>query len=640
MCGIAGFINYTNNNNDNTNLSLLNKFCDHLSHRGPDSNGVWYDLEQKIFLAHTRLSINDLTKTGFQPMINKNNEQTVIFNGEIYNHKEIRLNSLKDYNIKWIGNSDTETLLKTIEFFGIEKSLDLFEGMFAFCLYDKKNKKLYLVRDKFGEKPLYYGTINNNFVFGSELKIFSFFPNFKNKISKVGLDSFLKYSYVPEPYSIYENVFKLGAGEYLVLNLKNINFKNPDFNINTKKIKWYNINNYNEINELGQTLTNSLDDILNFSVNESLTSDVEVGSFLSGGIDSSLISAIAQQNSKNKLKTFSICFENEKFNEKEYSRLVADHINSDHKEYIVNNKDMFDYYEQIPSIYDEPFADSSQIPTAILSKFASKDVKVCLTGDGADELFGGYNRYIFIKKINTYLKFLPRFAKNNLSNLILKLDYSKLVFLGNLFNKYLFNNKFIQFEDKIHKFGIMIKNSRNELDMYFNLIETFNDIQNPAFNFVNENNFSQKIKRENYFLKDYSNNIEKIMKIDQKTYLTGDILHKVDRASMFYSLETRIPFLNSKVVNFSDKLPFNYKINNFYGKFILREIAKKYLPNEIIKRKKMGFSVPLNSWITENTDEFKKKFEKKKEYLEYLGFNYNSILNHFEQNRQKKKKLE
>lgn len=240
MCGIAGFVNVLKNFDESQNISLLNKFCKILDHRGPDSNGIWYDFKSKVFLAHTRLSINDLTTTGSQPMINDQNNQIIVFNGEIYNHMNIRKTILKDYNINWRGNSDTETLLKTIEYLGIKKSLENLEGMFSFCLFDKKYNKIYLVRDKYGEKPMYYGSVNENFVFGSELKIFNHFPNFKKKISNNALNLFLKYSYIPEPYSIFEGVFKLNPGEYIELNLRELNFNNLNYLKSLNKIKWFN----------------------------------------------------------------------------------------------------------------------------------------------------------------------------------------------------------------------------------------------------------------------------------------------------------------------------------------------------------------------------------------------------------------
>ena len=637
MCGISGFVNVLKNFDEGQNISLLKKFCKILDHRGPDSNGIWYDFKSKVFLAHTRLSINDLTPAGSQPMINQKNNHIIVFNGEIYNHLDIRKKILKDHNIIWQGNSDTETLLKTIECLGIKKTLDNLEGMFSFCLFDKKNNKIYLVRDKYGEKPLYYGSVNQNFVFGSELKIFSHFPKFNKRISKNALNLFLKYSYIPEPYSIFEGVFKLNPGEYIELNLSELNFNNLNYFKSLKKVKWF-----NQVLEQKRLIKKNdaiiqLDRILNLSIKESLTSDVEVGSFLSGGIDSSIVSAIAQKNSNKKLKTFSICFKDEEYNEQKFSKLVADHIKSDHKEFTVNNQNIFDYYEKIPDIYDEPFADSSQIPTAILSKFASENVKVCLTGDGADEFYGGYNRYVFINKINSFSKYLPKLIRSNLSKLIISMNFSSLVNLSNFLNKVFFSKNFVQFDDKLQKFGRILNDSSDAIKMYSNIIETFSNHKNPIFQNIDENIIISKINLHNSETNHNLNDIEKIMKFDQDIYLTGDILHKVDRASMFYSLETRIPFLNSKVTQFASDLPYELKMSQSGGKYILKEIAKKYLPKQIISRKKMGFSVPLNNWIVKNSNEFITNIENKREIFSDLGFNHKNVISHFYDHKSQKK---
>ena len=637
MCGLAGYINNIKNFDVNQNVTLLESFCSILRHRGPSSKGIWYDIKNRVFFSHTRLSINDLSQNGSQPMIDALSQQVVIFNGEIYNHLKLRQTILKDYNLIWKSNSDTETLLQTINIFGVEKSLQMFEGMFSFCLFDQKLKKFFLVRDKFGEKPMYYGTIDNNFVFGSELKIFNLFPNFKKKISSDALSSFLKYSYIPEPLSIYENIFKLNAGEIIELDLKLINFSNPNYFSTLKKTKWYKQKNTENYIENQENLLSKLDEKLNSSVNESLTSDVEVGSFLSGGLDSSLISSIAQKQSKKKIKTFSICFDDNDYNEQKYSKLVSEYIQSDHKEYFVNTNDMFEYYEKIPEIYDEPFADSSQIPTSILSKFASENVNVCLTGDGADELFGGYNRYVFINKIRSITNFFPKILREKLSNFILNLDQNKISIFAKILNKFLFTSNYVQLDDKLQKLGTVLKNSTNEINMYLDLIEVMSNKKYQIFDDQNKKDNLFQIKSKEYSSNFHGSSIEMLMKLDQNIYLTGDILHKVDRASMYNSLETRVPFLNSKIVNFASNLPFNLKIKGDQGKYILRELGKKYLPKEIISRKKMGFSVPLNNWIGKNSDQFLINIAKKRETLENLGFNYDSVTNHFHEHKLRKK---
>ena len=401
MCGIAGYINSIKGFDETQSVNVLKDFCNILKNRGPDSKGYWYDLKDEIFLSHTRLSINDLSENGSQPMTNSKKNLVIIFNGEVYNHLFLRNTYLQKYNIKWTSGSDTETILYMIDFYGLEKTLALSEGMFSFCLYNRNLKKAFLVRDKMGEKPLYYGFVNNSIVFGSQIKIFNYFPNFEKKISKDALNLFLNYSYIPEPFSIYENIYKLDAGEIAEIDLNDLDYISQKSFKKIKKKKWYNEasiieqSNHEIVSLNVNKKVNYFDEILNESVKETLTSDVEVGTFLSGGIDSSLISAIAQKHSKNKIKTFSICFEDQDYNEQKFSKAVSDHIVSNHNEKFAKSADMFKFYNDITDIYDEPFADSSQLPTVLLSRFASKSVKVCLTGDGADELFGGYNRYSF-----------------------------------------------------------------------------------------------------------------------------------------------------------------------------------------------------------------------------------------------------
>lgn len=640
MCGIAGYINSIKNYNETQNINLLKNFCSILKHRGPDSLGYWYDLKDEIFLSHTRLSINDLSKKGSQPMMNENKNLVLIFNGEIYNHLFLRDTYLKKYNIKWNSASDTETILNMIDIYGLEKTLELSEGMFSFCLYNRNIKKAFLVRDKMGEKPLYYGFVNNSLVFGSELKIFSSFPNFEKKISKNALNLFLNYSYIPEPFSIYENIYKLDSGEIAEVDLNNLDFISQKSIKQIKKKKWYQkIKNLDPDKDLSDINFNKkldyFDEILNESVKETLTSDVEVGTFLSGGIDSSLISAIAQKHSKNKIKTFSMCFKDEDYNEQKFSKIVSDHIGSDHKEEFVESSDMFKIYEDIPLIYDEPFADSSQLPTVLLSRFASKDVKVCLTGDGADELFGGYNRYLFVKKISSKIKYFPQLILNKGSELISNLEYKNLEYITNKINKFFFKNSYPQLDDKFQKFGRLLKNS-SPLDMYLELIKTDS----------NQNNLLLKNNISSNFFDSFINDLSKsynfdllslLMEIDKNIYLKGDILHKVDRAGMYYGLETRIPFLNSKIVNFSSVIPVDFKIQQNQTKYIVKELAKKYLPKKIITRKKMGFSVPLDKWINENYKIFEQNFMAKRELFESVGFNFNSILLHFKEHREKKR---
>jgi len=591
MCGITGFI--SKKSNSNLDLNILINIVNKLSHRGPDDRGYWKNSINTQFLGHTRLSILDLSSNGHQPMASSTNRYIISYNGEIYNHKSIRNEIDLNQKVNWKSDSDTETILESIEKFGINKSIEKFHGMFAFSLIDKKKNILYLVRDKYGEKPLYYGFSGDTFLFSSELKSIVAFPGFEKKINKESLNYFFNFSYIPEPLSIYENINKLEAGSILEFNLTNHKIsKNQKFNTILNKQDNFFLNDKNKILE-------NFDYTLNKAVKETMISDVEVGSFLSGGIDSSLITAIMQNQSEKKIKTFSAIFDDKRYNEEFYSRNISKHLGTDHHEILVKYDEVIDKIKHIPEIYDEPFADSSQIPTSLISEFASKNVKVILSGDGADEFFGGYNRYIALKKVNNYSNYLPLNIKKTIGNLINIIPYKYLTKLELFLTNVLRNNRsFNQIDEKLKKLAIVLENGNTSQDMFYSILQIpqkKNSLVRETFNFNSNNLIRDKINSNllkfDHFL------LESMMKIDQETYLTGDILHKVDRASMFYSLETRVPFLNPNVIDFSKNLNINLKIKKNTGKWILKETLKNYIPEKYVDRPKMGFSIPLDEWM-------------------------------------------
>ena len=588
MCGISGFI--IQKSTPVLGLESLKKMVFTLSHRGPNNKGYWNNISETQFIGHTRLSIIDLSENGSQPMISSSGRYVISYNGEIYNHLDIRKQINRNKNVSWKSTSDTETILEAIEAFGLIEMTKKIHGMFSICVIDKKKNLLYLIRDRFGEKPLYYGFSNNNFLFASELKGILAFPNFKKDIDKKSLNYFFNFSYIPEPHSIYKDISKLLPGTILT------------FNLNTNKIIGnQKFNTFCEDNNIPITEENAVeqfDNTINSAVKDSMISDVEVGSFLSGGIDSSLITAVMQSQSSKKIKTFSIVFDDLKYDEKYYSRNISKHLSTDHNEVLINSKDMIDISKKIPEIYDEPFADSSQIPTVLVSQFASKKVKVVLSGDGADEFYGGYNRYIAFSKINKILKYCPYNLRYAIGKIISLIPLNLLTYMEIILGKLFFQNRSItQLDDKIKKLGVIFMNSRTITDMYFSII-SLSTGTSDLLNHENANNeideFKEKIS--SYFSKN-KNLVENVMTADQNMYLTGDILHKVDRASMYYSLETRIPFLNLNIINFSNKLKMNMKIRGNTGKFLLREVLKKYIPEKYINRPKMGFSIPLNEWL-------------------------------------------
>ncbi len=577
MCGIAGYFS-----NEGIDHNILNKMCGSLFHRGPDDKGTWYD--NQIGFAHTRLSILDLSENGKQPMISNSGRFVLIFNGEIYNHLDLRKLIHKD----WKGSSDTETLLECLEKLGIEKTLNNLEGMFAFALYDRTSKTITLVRDHMGQKPLYYGWINNKFIFASELSIFKIVNNENLEVDRDSLSIFIKTGYVPAPKSIYRNIHKLKPGCSATIKLNNSK------TINTKEFfalrelisKRKNQIYKNDIIENKYLLKKTLLQ----SVSKQQLSDVPVGAFLSGGIDSSLISCLMQENSNKKIDTFTIAFEDKRFDESKFAKQVASIISSNHHELKITHNEILQTISLIPKIYDEPFADSSQLVTFLLSKFAKNDVSVALSGDGGDELFAGYNRYKWTsrilnipyplrKSISTFLNVLPANALVNIENIGVR--------LGAIENNF-------QFSDKLGKLAYLL-NKKNFEDLYQNLL--FNYIDNTDDNPVlgtNENNsliagheIPSSIKKIN----------EKMMYYDSLIYLPDDILCKVDRASMAVSLETRVPFLDQDVIKLSWELPMSQKINNGKSKYILRKILEDYIPKDLIERPKMGFAVPLSSWL-------------------------------------------
>ena len=572
MCGISGIVS----NKDVSKIEYFKRFNLILKHRGPDDEGIWISKNRNVGLCHTRLAIQDLSQNGRQPMISNSKNFIITFNGEIYNHLSLR-NLLPSK--KWISQSDTETLLEMIDYYGVEKTLVQLKGMFAFCVYDVKKQELHLCRDRFGEKPLYFGFHDNNFIFTSELKVLSFLKDSKN-INTTALNNFFNYLYVPSTQSIFKNFFKLNSGCYLKTSITELKDKKTTIKkyYDKKKIiseiKLNSKDNFEE--HLEKKLTNSLEAML--------ISDKPLGAFLSGGIDSSLICCLLAKKLNKKLKTFTIGFENKKFDESIYAKNIASYLNTDHHEHIFNDKDLHEILPQIPLIYDEPFSDSSQVPTYLISKIAKEKVSVALTGDGGDELFGGYNRYILTKKYWPLLRSIPG---------PLREIFGKILALPGMQN----------FLPKLNKVGKKLQNIKDIEDLYFNLTTELN-----LTNGVLLNEFHEDIKKKNFseISLNKFNDIEKMMFYDVENYLTDDILCKVDRASMASSLETRAPFLDYEVFEYALRIPFNQKIYKNDSKYILKKILNKYIPKNLYERPKTGFGIPLKEFLLKDMREWSK----------------------------------
>ena len=577
MCGVAGFISSQLSNP----IKVMNSMIGTLFHRGPDNTSIWNDLNG-VNMAHSRLSILDLSEFGNQPIFSKSGRYVMVFNGEIYNHQVLRREINNLTNIKWKGSSDSETFIELLDYFGIKEALIKTRGMFVISVWDIKKKRLTLARDRLGEKPLYYGWQNNSFIFASELKSLKKFPGFKKEIDRSALALYLRYNSIPAPHSIFKNIYKLSPGAMIFIDL--------DLKKNKEVYYWSTIeeaNNGKNKTFLGnyESAVDTLQTKLLDAVKSQMHADVPLGAFLSGGVDSSTIAALMQKQSSKKIKTFSIGFEDNRFNEAEHAKLVANHLGTDHHDMYVSSKDALNVLPLLPDMFDEPFADSSQIPMYLVSKIAKSKVTVCLSGDGGDELFGGYNRYLVTSKLWSKISKIPRSAKGVIAYLIKSVKPSVWDKISDL----LYNNKYSGFGFKLHK-GADSLHSKNIDDLYFNLIST---IKNPAEWLIS----SEEHSRPNYNFDPKISGIERMMIKDLVGYLPTDILTKVDRTSMAVSLEARTPFLDKEIVKFALTLPEEYKIKAEVGKSVLRDVLYKYVPKDMIERPKMGFGVPLAEWM-------------------------------------------
>lgn len=590
MCGICGFYSKSNLKFDNA-ISKMNLA---ISHRGPDNNGVWNDSGSGIVMGHQRLSIIDLSAAGLQPMKSSSGRFILTYNGEIYNHLEIRREIENKLNIKWRSNSDTETLLEAIDLWGVKETLKKIVGMFAFGLWDKKTRTLTLVKDRLGEKPLYFGWqgkgVNQVFLFGSEIKALKKHPSFEGVINQDAIALQLRHNCIPAPNSIYKDIFKLLPGNYLQLNEKDL--KNGF--LPSSKPYWSLVST--AINGTREPLTSNIEDIkkeleqlMKASIKQQMISDVPLGAFLSGGVDSSTIVAMMQKLSSRPIKTFTIGFDEQNYNEANYAKEVSQHLGTDHTEINVSSQQALDVIPKLPTLYDEPFSDSSQIPTFLISELAKKHVTVSLSGDGGDELFCGYNRYLKSNTLWKNFSLLPLPVRKGLGLLIQSIPPLKWDKLSKILPNL---NRYPNFGDKMHKVA-SIMNSRDLSDVYFRLVSHWLNPNEVVLNGKEPDTFLTGFKPKFAEL----TNQQEMMALDCITYLPDDILVKIDRAAMATSLETRCPFLDHRIVEYIWKIPQVYKLRNGQSKWILREILYKYVPKRLIERPKMGFAAPIDTWL-------------------------------------------
>jgi len=592
MCGFSGFLSTSTKNDSREREAILQRMIDKIKHRGPDSSGYWQDISAGISLGHRRLAIVDLSPAGHQPMESSSGRYVMVFNGEIYNHMDYRL-EMTATGVMWRGYSDTETLLAGFDLWGIEATIKKCTGMFAFAVWDKQTQTVTLGRDRFGEKPLYYGWQGqgNNavFLFGSELKALRAHPAFTADICHLALANFLQNMVIGGTQSIYKGIHKVPPGAMLIISRQD----------SVPELKRYWSLQDVAVEGVAQPFKGSaiqavdaLEALLKNAVSQQMMADVPLGAFLSGGVDSSTIVALMQVQSARPVKTFSIGFEEDAYNEAEYARAVTAHLGTEHTDLYVAPLQALDVIPRLPTLYDEPFADSSQIPTFLVSQMTKQHVTVALSGDAGDELFAGYNRYQLTASLWPKLSSVPksmrhaaawgltRFSPATLNRLTAHMPMSK---------------RWASVGDKLHKgAGVMAAGSVD--DLYRGMVAMgWPDPTEVVKGLPDYNSPTQMPEMPGL------SDVERMMALDALNYLPDDILTKVDRAAMGVSLETRVPFLDHRVVEFAWRLPMEYKLRPENGalvsKWALRQVLYRHVPKALIERPKVGFGVPLEHWL-------------------------------------------
>jgi asparagine synthase (glutamine-hydrolysing) len=591
MCGIAGQFG------GKIDLNILQKMGQKMSSRGPDAASEWSDDDAAIGFAHRRLAIVDLSPAGIQPMLSTTGRYVICMNGEIYNHAELR-SALDDANggkrIAWRGSSDVETLLALIEACGLDTALGHVRGMYAFALWDKQDRKLSLVRDRMGEKPLYYGWVGEKFVFASDLGAIQVLPDFRNEICKDAVEIFLKRNYVPAPLSIYQGLYKLAPASILQLTLEDVKMRAPSAFSTLNQPAFGSFRQYwtladSVIRGIDSQFTDddgalsALEKVLVESLNMQSQADVPVGAFLSGGIDSSLVVALLKNRVGIRPTTFTIGFEQSRYDEAQYAEPVAEHLGTDHHELHVTPQDAMNVIPELPRIYSEPFADSSQIPTYLVSKLARQKVTVALSGDAGDEMFGGYNRHLWAAELWPKLSRLP-FPLRLMAARLLMLPPKPL---WDGVSKLPGPFRIPVLADKIQKVSRILSHAKDAQSLYLALLDEWH------YN----NDRSIDIALPALPRKAEMGDAAKLMYWDAMTYMPDDILCKVDRAAMGVSLETRVPFLDHHVVDTAMRLPAGMRIRNGQTKWALRTLLYRHVPQQLIDRPKAGFGIPVGEWM-------------------------------------------
>ena len=604
MCGIVGLL-CANSNRSDDRETVVRRMTRSLLHRGPDDEGCW--VEDEVALGHRRLSILDLSEAGAQPMHSVCGRYVIAFNGEIYNHLEMRRDLEKvGASTTWQGHSDTETLLACIMHWGLDETLQRAKGMFALALWDRSNKQLSLARDRMGEKPLYWGWAGHALVFGSEPKALRAHPDCPRDVCREALAQYLRFMYVPAPRSIHPGLYKLEPGAILTVDgappstppEKPIRPGGHHGSISIRR--YWDLNAeivagaQNQIEDKGDAVA-ALGEVLGKAVQRQMISDVPLGAFLSGGVDSSAIVALMQAQSARPVQTFTIGFDEATFDESPYAAAVASHLGTAHTKLRVTDKDARDVIPHLPDLYDEPFADSSQIPTHLVCRAARQHVTVALSGDGGDELFGGYNRYFWGPKIWDRFALLPHPLRQGLGKVIRSVPLSVWDAAGSKYNRLRSGSTGIsKLGDKAHRLGDHLRTVRTTDDLYRSLVSEWS-LEAGIMLSISKDPTSQL---DDPLPENGVDDPAMLMMVqDMRSYLPDDILCKVDRAAMGVSLETRTPFLDPDVIALAARLPMAAKIRDGQGKWALRQVLYQHVPQEMIERPKAGFSIPIGIWL-------------------------------------------
>ncbi len=595
MCGFAGFLGGAALFGGGRAAPVATAMADCIRHRGPDHGGIWVDPEAGVAFGHRRLAIVDLSAAGDQPMESAGGRYVTIYNGEIYNHLDLRRQlEAEGHGFDWRGHSDTETLLAAIETWGVRGALERSIGMFALALWDRRDRSLILARDRLGEKPLYYGWQGEGqgaaFLFGSELKAFRAHPAFEGEIDRDSLTLLMRYGYIPAPHSIYRGIAKLMPGCFATLRRGR---REPEVEAYWSAAEVAERGRREPLAASPEEAVDSLETLLRDAIGQQMIADVPLGAFLSGGVDSSTIVALMQAQSARPVKTFSIGFHEEEYNEAAHAKAVAEHLGTDHTELYVTPEEAMRVVPLLPDMYDEPFADSSQIPTYLVSQLARRSVTVSLSGDAGDELFGGYNRYKMTAAFWRRLSMAPRPLRGALAGALTSVSPRTWNRIASAVEPILPESLRMKVPgDKIHK-GAGVLKSATAAELYRGLVSSWRD---PEALVVGGREPATLLTGAAPALAGLSE-IERMMALDMITYLPDDILAKVDRAAMSVSLETRVPLLDHRVVEYAWRLPIDYKIRGGQTKWALREVLYRHVPRALIERPKMGFGVPIGEWL-------------------------------------------